>query len=78
MMYELWPLQGSEWPVKDGLVFRYMEAGFLDIFLIQNYLIQTIALDRISFTGPLTFSFDIIENSNKIKIKSAHAGNNYG
>ena len=70
MMYEVWPLQGSEWPVKEGLVFRYMESGFLHIFLIQNYLIQTSALDRISFTGSLTFSFDIIENSNKIKIRS--------
>ena len=70
MLYEVWPLQGSEWPVKDGLVFRYMRTGFLDIFLIQNYLIQTSYLYSLSFTGSLAFSFDLIENSNKIRIKS--------
>ena len=65
-LYEVWPLQGDDWPVKEGIVFRLPSSGSLKILWIKNSKIHSV--NELAYTGSFELSFDMIGNTNKLKV----------
>ena len=72
-MYEVWPPQGNDWPVEEGILFHYQTTGLLGISLIQGSSMEVLTLGELKLGGSLAFSFDIMDNGNKMKVKNGFA-----